>query len=74
MKVDDLELPNHLVCAISGDIMQDPVMLESGNTFERETILQYFKIKYQTAQQMKEEGEEFDEASFFTCPVSMKKV
>ena len=54
--------------------MQDPVMLESGSTFERESILQYFKIKYQTAQQMKEEEEEFDEASFFTCPVSMKKV
>ena len=41
--VKDLRVPQHLLCPISGDLMDDPVTLESGQTFEREMIEKYFE-------------------------------
>ena len=33
-----LTVPEHLVCMISGEIMYDPVTIESGRTFDRASI------------------------------------
>ena len=38
-----LFVPEHLLCVISGDIMHDPVTLESGSTYERSSIISYFE-------------------------------
>ena len=38
-----MEIPEHLLCRISDDLMHDPVVLESGFTFERAQILLHFK-------------------------------
>ena len=49
-KVTELKalcLPTYLLCLISRDIMIDPVTLESGCTYERENIEQYFDIQLQ---------------------------
>ena len=33
-----LFVPDHLLCLISGDLMKDPVTIESGCTYERVSI------------------------------------
>mmetsp|Transcript_8463 Transcript_8463/g.11654 ORF Transcript_8463/g.11654 Transcript_8463/m.11654 type:complete len:181 (-) Transcript_8463:33-575(-) len=78
LKVENLKIPTNLVCAISGEIMLDPVLIESGISYDRESILSYFHAKKEEAvrrlERMADNGEEFDEANFFKCPVSMKVV
>ena len=37
------EIPDYLRCPISDDLMEDPVLIESGNTYERSMIEQHFK-------------------------------
>jgi STIP1 homology and U-box containing protein 1 len=39
-----LEVPDHLVCRITDEMMKDPVILESGFTYEREQIQLHFKM------------------------------
>ena len=41
----DWVLPDRLCCPISGDIMEDPVILSSGQSYERESIERYLKLK-----------------------------
>ena len=33
------EIPDFLICRISDDLMEDPVVIESGFTYERKAIL-----------------------------------
>ena len=40
----ELRVPEHLICTISGDIMFDPVTLESGRTYERSSIEMLFML------------------------------
>ena len=40
----ELRIPEHLICTISGDIMFDPVTLESGRTYERSSIEMLFSL------------------------------
>ena len=42
--IRDLEVPEHLLCQISGDLMTEPVLIESGQTYEKEVILRYIEI------------------------------
>lgn len=36
--IKKLAVPDHLLCLISGDLMTDPVTIESGRTYERVSI------------------------------------
>ena len=38
MKLEYYVVPPYLCCPISGDLMSDPVTVESGQTYEREMI------------------------------------
>ena len=42
--IKDLTVPDHLLCKIKGDLMDDPVMIQSGVTYERQIIEQFFKL------------------------------
>ena len=37
-----LEVPDYLLCRITDEIMEEPVILESGFTYEKEKILEHF--------------------------------
>ena len=37
-----LFVPDHLLCMIKGDLMTEPVTIESGRTFEKSSILEAF--------------------------------
>jgi STIP1 homology and U-box containing protein 1 len=39
-----LDVPDFLKCAISDDLMQDPVVIQSGHTYEREMITKHFQM------------------------------
>lgn len=39
----NLEIPEHLLCRITDDLMIDPVCLSSGFSYEREAIKKHFK-------------------------------
>ena len=36
------EVPDYLLCRITDEIMEEPVILESGFTYEKEKILEHF--------------------------------
>lgn len=38
-----LEVPDYLLCRINDEIMEEPVILESGFTYEKEKILEHFQ-------------------------------
>jgi len=38
------EIPDFLLCRITDDLMKDPVVLESGFTYEREAITKHFQV------------------------------
>ena len=40
-RAKQLEIPDHLACPITFDIMKDPVMLMSGHTYERVAIAKH---------------------------------
>ena len=61
--VKDLRVPQHLLCPISGDLMDDPVTLESGQTFEREMIEKYFEAQREKDQEQINNQEEERTAS-----------
>ena len=66
------------MCQISGDLMHEPMLIQSGMTFEREVIERYFKVqrdRYQ--QQLDEYGDESDDVDkndYFKCPITQKPV
>lgn len=37
-------MPDYLLCRITDEIMEDPVILESGFTYEKEQILKHFRF------------------------------
>jgi len=39
-----LDVPDFLKCAISDELMQDPVVIQSGHTYERDMISKHFKM------------------------------
>ena len=65
----DLSVPDHLICQISGEIMSDPVMITSGQTYERAIITRHFEIKRIQAEQEKDE-DDYDYDAYFKCPVT----
>ena len=48
---NNLQIPNHLLCPLSGTLMLNPTMIDSGVTFERSIIKRYLDIKTETARQ-----------------------
>lgn len=55
--------------------MTDPVMIQSGQTYQRDIIVRYFDIQEDRAKQLREEqGDEFDEENFYKCPHTRKVV
>ena len=55
--------------------MEDPVMLQSGVTFNREEIEAHFRLQRERFERLTEEPDsDFDEANFFKCPVTMGTV
>ena len=40
-----LHVPEFFLCPISGDLMKEPVTLESGRTFEKESTIKYFEVQ-----------------------------
>ena len=69
-------VPLHLKCPITGDLFSEPAMLTSGRTYEQDSIEKYLKRQRYIMEQEKEEldSEEFDDDSYFLCPVSRQKV
>lgn len=43
-KRKELFVPEHLICIISGELMSDPVTIESGRTYERSQIEKVFEM------------------------------
>ena len=43
-KQEDLSIPDYLLCPIAGDFMTDPVLIESGQTFERAIVERHFEM------------------------------
>ena len=71
-------IPNHLLCMITGEVMKHPVMIESGQSYERDAIIRYFEIQKQRAESDKHDmGEDFDDneyRSYFKCPATQQRV
>lgn len=71
---EDMVIPNHLLCMITGEVMKHPVMIESGQSYERDAIIRYFEIQKQRAESDKHDmGEDFDDneyRSYFKCPAT----
>ena len=44
LDVRKLEIPDYLICRISDDLMEEPVCLESGFTYEKSSITKHFQI------------------------------
>ena len=81
MNLKTLYVPEHLICIISGDLMDDPVTIASGCTFERQFIEQHFEVQRAKAQKAireldsdNEEEVKISESDFMTCPKTMKIV
>lgn len=76
-----LYVPANLLCAITGDIMTEPVTLTSGRSFEKESIEMYFQIQKEKAARVIrnadsdiEEEQNLQEEDFMVCPVTNQKV
>ena len=81
--IKQLNVPEHLVCLISGEIMFDPVTIESGRTFEKEFIEMFFKNQTELMERARVEydpddeesqGRPFNEADYLFCPVNRTPV
>ena len=75
--ISDLVIPDHFMCPISRDIMEDPVTLTSGRSFERELIVQH--LKYMRELGEREEADASDDEkigveNWITCPISLLPV
>ena len=71
-----MKIPDFLIDPISSKIFVDPVMIESGQTYERKLIENYFQNmkRQRDAEKLELSKEEFDEHSYFKCPVTYKRV
>ena len=49
------EIPDYLLCCITDDLMDEPVMLSSGFTYEKAPILKHFEINGNFDPQTREE-------------------
>ena len=43
MKTRGLKIPEHLICPITDDLMEEPVIISSGFTYEKSEILKHFQ-------------------------------
>ena len=69
----NLSVPEHLVCNLSGEVFQDPVMITTGQTYERAYIEKYIENKKASMQSFIDElEEEFDPTTYFKCPITGK--
>ena len=69
--LEDLEIPENLLCPINNTLMLQPAMISNGQTFEKDLIQEYFEnLRQELEQKRQEMGDEFDTDSFFVCPVS----
>ena len=71
----ELQVPEYFVCPVAGDLMTEPVLFQSGQTYERSAIIQHFDACEEKAeQQRKDEDSDFDEERIYTCPVTGQAV
>ena len=76
-----LYVPEYLLCLISRELMIDPVTIQSGITYERASIEQFFIVRRELAARAIrdadsdiEEERNLTEADYMNCPVTMQKV
>ena len=43
MKTRGLKIPEHLICPITDDLMEEPVVVSSGFTYEKTEIIKHFQ-------------------------------
>lgn len=76
--VKDLKVPDHFICQVSGDLMREPVMLQSGQTYEKSFIEHFFERKKKQADQERIElSSSWDESKYseyFRCPITQLEV
>jgi len=48
----ELRVPEHIICIISGEIMSDPVTLETGRSYERSQIEMLFQYARASEEQL----------------------
>ena len=72
----DLTVPTFLLCPLSKQLMNQPVLIESGYTFNKDAIQAFFqsKQKLRDEDQKEIDSSSFDESEYFRCPISFKKV
>ena len=44
MKIKGLQIPDHLLCPITDDLMEEPVIISSGFTYEKSEVMKHFSI------------------------------
>mmetsp|Transcript_27185 Transcript_27185/g.36326 ORF Transcript_27185/g.36326 Transcript_27185/m.36326 type:complete len:100 (-) Transcript_27185:54-353(-) len=54
--------------------MKEPVLIESGQTFERETISRYFEIQQSSYERHLEGDDETQIDDFLKCPITNRPV
>ena len=70
-----MKVPGHLICPLTREMYHDPVMIESGMTYEKSAIERHFKICAERAQEAQEEEEsDFSESHFYICPFKREQV
>ena len=74
-----LHVPDHLVCPFTGDLMKDPVTIESGRTYERECIVKYFEVQREVAEKARsvlddDEANNLKDESYLICPINLSPV
>ena len=72
----DLKVPEPFLCPMTNELMDRPAMIESGVTYEHQVIERYFEqmTRQMEAEQKELDEDEFDQASYFKCPVTKKRV
>ena len=77
MPIKHLKIPDYLKCPLSRRLMDWPVMIRSGRSYEKRHIEQYFRMKRAQADEDREaipSDEEYDEGAYFTCPVTYERL
>ena len=69
----NLSVPTYLLCPISGWLMDDPTTIESGQTYDRTFIQQFFTLRKAQFDKEKDQ-DEIDEKTFFKCPTTNQVV
>ena len=72
--IKELQIPQHLLCLITGDFMKEPVMIESGMTYEKAMIEQCFHFQeqqYELDRQEEQAAYDAEKAlSYIKCPAT----